>query len=88
MKKLINVQHKHIHSVSEKGKELFEETEFLANLFIWGRGLWKEPREYGQLFKKLVAYEVRGRVLPLAMQQWEKTRKEMKARGIDTPSIN
>lgn len=86
MKKLINVQQKHIRSVSEKGKELFEEIEFLANYFIWNSGLWKEPREYGQLFKKLVAYEVRVGWRPLVMEQWEKTRKEMKARGIDTPS--
>ena len=55
MKKLINVQQKYVGSISEYGKELFEEIEFLANYFIWNDGLWKDPYEYGRLFKKLLA---------------------------------
>ena len=58
MKKLINVQQKYVGSISEYGRELFEEIEFLANYFIWNDGLWKDPYEYGRLFKKLLAYEV------------------------------
>ena len=86
MKKLINVQKKHIGSVSSKGRELFEEIEFLAEYFIWNGGLWKELHEYSRLFKKLLAYEVRKGWRPLVMQEWQTTRAQLKARGIDAPS--
>jgi len=87
MKKLIDIQQKYVGSISETGKELFEEIEFLATYFIWHNGLWRDPEnEYGNQFKKLLACEVKVGWRPLVMQQWQTTRKQLKARGIHAPS--